>query len=268
MAVPPMTVVQFENGPTKSASSPRPSRRETLSARERLIVALDVTTKEEAAKLVEELGDSVEFYKIGHELILGGDGIALARDLVAAGKQVFLDAKLLDIGNTVERSAANIAALGVTFLTVHGHDSKTMRAAVAGRGESALKLLSVTVMTNLTQDDLSEQGFEMKSDQLVAHRAKLAAGSGFDGVVTSAREAALVRQTVGRDFLIVTPGIRPAGADIGDQARVMTPARAIEAGATRLVVGRPITQADVPKAAAVAIIAEIDAALAAGVGAA
>ena len=232
------------------------------AAKDRLIIALDFADAGEARALVDQIGDAATFYKVGHELIFGGEGIALAGELAGAGKQVFFDAKLLDIGNTVERATANIAKLGATFLTVHGHDRKTMSAAIAGRGASPLKLLAVTVMTNLTQDDLTEQGIEMANDQLVVHRAKLAKECGFDGVIASAKEARLIRDETGPDFLIVTPGIRPEGADIADQARVMTPARAMAAGATHLVVGRPITQAPDPKAATKAIVAEIDQALA------
>lgn len=239
-------------------------RYETMTAAKyRLIIALDFPDADEARALVRRVSNAASVYKVGHELIFGGDGLDLVRELADAGKQVFLDAKLLDIGNTVERSTSKIADLGATLLTVHGHDRKTMSAAVAGRGDSSLKLLAVTVMTNLTQDDLSEQGIEMTSEQLVVHRAKLAAACGFDGVIASAQEATPIRDAVGGNFLIVTPGIRPRGSDVGDQARVMTPAGAITAGATHLVIGRPVTRAEDPKAATEAIIAEIDEALSA-----
>jgi len=227
------------------------------AARDRLIVALDVPGADEARALIKRLGDSVSFYKIGHQLMFGGDGVALARELADAGTKVFFDAKLLDIGATVERGVANIAKLGARFLTVHASDRKTMDAAVAGRGGSDLKLLGVTVMTNLTADDLRDQCIDTDPAELVRHRAKLAAACGFEGVIASAQEAADIRADARDDFLIVTPGIRPAGSDAGDQARVMTPAKAIAAGATHLVVGRPVTQADDPAAVADAIIAEI-----------
>ncbi|MBI1385439.1 MAG: orotidine-5'-phosphate decarboxylase [Rhizobiales bacterium] len=224
---------------------------------ERLIVALDVPTRAAAEALAERIGDAAGVLKIGHELIFGGDGMALARELAAGGQRIFLDAKLLDIANTVEKATANIAATGAHMLTVHGHDGKTLDAAVRGRGASGMKLLAVTVLTNLTDADLTQQGQRMDARELVLHRARLAREAGFDGVIASGEEAADVRAATGADFLIVTPGIRPAGAAAGDQARVMTPARAIAAGATHLVVGRPITEAADPAAAARAIVAEI-----------
>jgi orotidine-5'-phosphate decarboxylase len=158
--------------------------------------------------------------------------------------------KLLDIGNTVERAVANARELGVDFLTVHGHDLKTLRAAVAGRGPSQLKLLAVTVMTNLTEDDLKQQGSRFTPGELVLHRARLAHEAGFDGVIASGQEAAAIRAATGPEFLIVTPGIRLAGGTTDDQERVMTPEHAISAGANHIVVGRPITQADDPVQAA------------------
>jgi orotidine-5'-phosphate decarboxylase len=228
--------------------------------RDRLFVALDVPTVDDARKLVARLGDTVDCYKIGLELVFGG-GLEFAQGLKAAGRTVFLDLKLLDIGNTVERAAANIAQLGFDYLTVHGVDAKTLAAAVKGRGRSNLKLLAVTVLTSLDRADLEQQGIKGTSAaDLVAHRAGLAHQAGFDGVVASGQEAALVRQVVGRDFLVVTPGIRPAGSAEGDQTRVMTPAAAIAAGASHLVIGRPITQAADPKAAAEKILSEMAAA--------
>lgn len=227
---------------------------------DRLFVALDVPTVDDARKLVARLGDTIDCYKVGLELVFGG-GLEFAQGLKAAGRTVFLDLKLLDIGNTVERAAANIARLGFDYLTVHGMDAKTLAAAVKGRGSSKLKLLAVTVLTSLDRVDLEQQGIKsMSAADLVAHRAKLAQHAGFDGVVASGQEATLVRQVVGRDFLVVTPGIRPAGAAEGDQTRVMTPAAAIAAGASHLVVGRPITQAADPKAAAEKILSEMAAA--------
>ena len=227
-----------------------------MLARDRLIVALDVPSRDTAEDLIDTLGDAVSVYKIGLELMMAG-GLGLADILIARGHKVFLDAKFLDIGNTVERATANVARLGASFLTIHGVDRKTMDAAVRGRGSGHTKLLAVTVLTSLDEADLMEQGIQMASEQLVLHRARLAAEAGLDGVIASGHEARKIRETFGPDFLIVTPGIRPAGEDVDDQARVMTPARAIEAGADYLVVGRPITQAADPRAAAEAFIAEI-----------
>ena len=228
----------------------------TLALRDRLIVALDTPTVTEARTLVTALGDSVSFYKIGLELIMNG-GFDLARGLIGDGKRVFLDMKLLDISNTVEKATANAAALGVTFLTVHGTDAKTLAAAVKGRGKSPLKLLAVTVLTSLTRDDLAEQGIAKSPAEMVLHRAGLAKTAGFDGVIASGEEAAPLRRAVPDDFLIVTPGIRLAGGVVGDQARVTTPAKAMADGADYLVVGRPITQAKDPKAAAALVVKDM-----------
>lgn len=233
-----------------------------MQAKDRIIVALDFPTSDEAAKLTQLLGDDVTTYKIGLELLFSG-GLDLANILIAEGKRVFIDAKFLDIGNTVERAVANVAGNGATFLTIHGHDRKTMEAAVRGRGDSRLKLLAVTVMTNLDQNDLQEQGIEMSTQQLALHRAALARQCGFDGVIASGHEARSIRETVGDDFHIITPGIRLAGSDAGDQMRIMTPAHAIEAGADHLVIGRPITQAADPVEAARKIIGDVEQALSA-----
>ena len=229
-------------------------------ARMRLIVALDVASVEEALSLIDKLGDSVGVYKIGLELLFSG-GFALASELAAHGGRVFVDAKLLDIEATVERATASVARSGAEFLTVHATDRKTLNAAARGRGDSRLKLLGVTVLTNLDAADLVQQGTDIPPAELVLHRAMLAKEAGFDGVVASGQEAASIRTAAGPDFLIVTPGIRPAGSAAGDQARIVTPASAIAAGADYLVVGRPITAAPDPRAAAEAIIAEIDSAL-------
>lgn len=220
-----------------------------LTAKDRLIVALDMPTLEEAYRLVATLDDSVHFYKVGLELLFAG-GLNFARDLKSRGKRVFLDMKLHDIGNTVERAVANAAELDVDFLTVHGTDRKMLRAAAAGRSDSSLKILAVTVLTNLTADDLKEQGCAMSPAELVSHRARLAADAGCDGVIASGLEAARVREAVGPGFLIVTPGIRLSGSATDDQERVATPETAILDGADYIVVGRPITQADDPKTAA------------------
>jgi orotidine-5'-phosphate decarboxylase len=218
----------------------------TPTAKDRLIVALDMPTVEEAQRLVAKLGDAVNFYKVGLELLFAG-GLELARVLKGQHKHVFLDMKLLDIGNTVERAVANATEFGVDFLTVHGHDLKTMRAAVAGRGAAKTKLLAVTVLTSLTAEDLQQQGSSLSPADLVLRRAKLARESGFDGVIASGQEASRIREAIGPGFLIVTPGIRLTGSATDDQERVATPDRAIAAGADYIVVGRPITQADDPR---------------------
>lgn len=233
--------------------------------RDRLIVALDLPSVGEARDLVEVLGEEVSFYKIGLELILSGEeaesGLGLVGELVDRGKRVFLDAKILDIPNTVERSVARVAELGAAFLTIHGHDRKTLEAALAGRGDSSLKLLAVTVLTSLSGGDLEEQGITpqlaTESGALVLHRAKLAQQSGFDGVIASGQEAAIVRAATAPQFLIVTPGIRLPGSDAGDQQRIMTPESAILAGADYIVVGRPINAAGDPRAAAATFIRQI-----------
>lgn len=225
--------------------------------RSRLFVALDVPTVERARALVERLGSDVVCYKVGLELLFGG-GLAFARELASAGKHVFLDMKLLDIPNTVEKATANIAGLGLGYLTVHATDRKTLDAAVKGRGGSSLKLLGVTVLTSLDAKDLREQGIAgLDATALVVHRAKLAKAAGFDGVIASGQEAGAVRAAVGPDFLIVTPGIRLIEGADADQARVLTPAKAIAAGASHLVVGRPITEATDPAAVARRIVADI-----------
>lgn len=229
-------------------------------ARNKLIVALDVPTVEEAENLIGRLGDDVSVYKIGLELVMAG-GLELARRLIREGKQVFLDMKFLDIGHTVERAVANAAELGVTYLTIHGHDRKTLDAAVVGRGSSGMKLLAVTVLTNLTAADLEIQGNRLSPADLVLHRAQLARACGVDGIVASGQEADMVRREVGSDFLIVTPGIRLPGSALDDQQRVMTPDSAVAAGADLIVVGRPITRADDPADAARAFVAHIAEAL-------
>ena len=226
----------------------------------RLIVALDVPNVEEAKALIEALGDSVGVYKIGLELLFSG-GFELARELASQGRSVFIDAKLLDIEATVERATAAIARTGAEFLTVHALDAKTLDAAVRGRAGSKLRLLGVTVLTNLDRDDLKEQGVDRSPKQLAVYRAMLAQEAGFDGVVASGEEAAALRQALGPGVLIVTPGIRPKGAERHDQTRSITPAEAVAAGADYIVVGRPITRAPDPRSAAEAIVREIASAL-------
>ncbi|WP_363346578.1 orotidine-5'-phosphate decarboxylase [Methylocystis echinoides] len=222
-------------------------------ARDRLIVALDVDTVEAARALVTTLGDAVSFYKIGMELAYGG-GLALAQELKDAGKRVFIDLKLHDIGATVERATRQIARMGMDFLTIHAYP-QTMAAARAGAGD--LKLLAVTVMTSYDDADLQEAGFAFGVADLVARRAAQAKAAGVDGLILSPLELSAIRPLVGPQMLLVTPGVRPAGADAGDQKRVMTPAQAIAASANHIVVGRPITRAADPRRAAEAIVAEI-----------
>ncbi|MCX7899980.1 MAG: orotidine-5'-phosphate decarboxylase [Methylocystis sp.] len=230
--------------------------------RDRLIVALDVESVDDARALVSTLGAAVGFYKIGMELAYGG-GLVLARELKDAGKRVFLDLKLHDIGATVERATRQVARLGVDFLTVHAY-RQTMEAARLGAVQSgagdALKLLAVTVMTSYDDEDLEEAGYAFGVDDLVVRRALQAKRAGIDGLILSPLEVAAIRGLVGPEMLLVTPGVRPAGADKGDQKRVMTPAEAIRAGANHLVIGRPITHAEDPRRAADAIVAEIAAA--------
>jgi orotidine-5'-phosphate decarboxylase len=232
-----------------------------LNPRERLIVALDVSSFSEAQPLVANLGDAVEFYKIGYQLGFAvghgaASGIELAKLLVDEGKQVFLDMKLHDIGNTVARGVESIARMGVSFLTVHAYP-QTMHAAVDARGDSGLRILAVTVLTSYDDADLAAAGYDFTVPELVAERAAQARDIGIDGLVTSAEEVASLRPVIGDRMVLVTPGIRPAGAAPGDQKRIMTPFAAIKAGADYLVVGRPIVAAANPKAAAEAIVAEI-----------
>lgn len=225
-------------------------------AASRIFVALDLASVEAARAMVAQLSPPITRFKIGLELIYAG-GVDLARELAADGHEIFLDAKLLDIGNTVERATTQIAALGARYLTIHATDTKTMTAAVRGRGDSGLRLLGVTVMTNLDFRDLNEQGVLRSPREMVLHRARLALEAGLDGVIASPQEAGALRETFGASLEIVTPGVRPAGTQAGDQSRTATPTEAIAAGADKLVIGRPITAADDPSAAAAAIIDEI-----------
>ena len=227
--------------------------------RDRLIVALDVPSVKDAETMVARLGDAVSFYKIGYQLAFAG-GLELAPVLVRAGKQIFLDLKLHDIGNTVARGVESVAKLGATFLTVHAYP-QTMHAAVDARKGSELRILAVTVLTSYDDADLAAAGYDFTVPELVAERAAQARDVGVDGLVCSAEEAAHLRSIVGSAMRLVTPGIRPSGAANGDQKRVMTPAAAIESGADYLVVGRPILAATDPKAAADAIVAEMRAAV-------
>ncbi len=226
-----------------------------MEPRDRLIVALDVSSIAEAEAMVARLGDAVSFYKIGYQLAFAG-GLPFAHDLIGMGKKVFVDLKLHDIGNTVAKGVESVAKLGATFLTVHAYP-QTMHAAVDARKGSALRILAVTVLTSYDDADLAAAGYDFTVSELVAERAAQARDIGVDGLVCSAEEAARLRIIASAGMVLVTPGIRPAGVDKGDQKRIATPASAIAAGADHLVVGRPVIAAADPKAAAEAIIAEI-----------
>jgi orotidine-5'-phosphate decarboxylase len=231
-----------------------------IASRDRLIVPLDLPGIAAAEAMIARLGDSVTFYKIGYQLAYAG-GLPLVRQLVDAGKKVFVDLKLHDIGNTVARGVESIAKSGATFLTVHAYP-QTMKAAVEGRAGSGLKILAVTVLTSYDDGDLHAAGYRLGVSDLAEARAQQAQILGVDGLVCSPEEASALRKIVGHQMSLVTPGIRPAGSAVGDQKRIMTPARAIAAGADYLVVGRPILEAADPKASADAIQAEIKQALA------
>lgn len=232
-----------------------------LLADPRLIVGLDVPSVEDAHALVRRIGDGVSFYKVGLTLLACPGGVAFAHALRAMGKTVFQDWKLHDIGAQVEGAARSVAEGGCDLLTVHA-EPQVMRAAVKGRGGTDTKILAVTVMTSLSDADLAEIGYASGAAALVETRVRQALDCGVDGVVSSPLEAARVREiavAAGRpDFLIVTPGVRPAGADKGDQQRVSTPAEALRAGATHLVVARPVIAAEDPVMAAARIAAEMD----------
>ncbi len=226
-----------------------------IAPKDRLILALDVPSVDAARSLIGRLGDAVSFYKIGYQLAFA-NGLPLAQELIGAGKQVFLDLKLHDIGNTVAKGVESVARLGATFLTVHAYP-QTMHAAVDASAGSGLRVLAVTVLTSYDDGDLAAAGYDFTVPELVAERAAQARDIGVHGLVSSAEEAANLRPIVGAKMVLVTPGIRPSGAAAGDQKRVMTPAKAVAAGADYLVVGRPILEASDPKAAAEAIVGEI-----------
>jgi len=230
-----------------------------LRGRERLIVALDFPSVAEAEHLVVSLGDSVTFYKVGYQLAFAG-GIDFARALAGAGKRIFLDLKLHDIGNTVAKGVESVARLGAAFLSVHAYP-QTMHAAVDACAGTDLRLLAITVLTSYSDADLAAAGYDFTVAELARERAEQARDIGMHGLVCSGHEVSVLRPIAGGSMVLVTPGIRPAGADAGDQKRVMTPAAAISAGADYLVVGRPITAAADPNAAAEAVIADIAAAL-------
>lgn len=223
--------------------------------RNRLIVALDVPTVRDAEAVIRDVEGAASFYKIGYQLAYAG-GLGFARELAQQGKRVFLDLKLHDIGNTVGKGVESIVKLGMSFLTVHAYP-QTMQAALDARRGSALKILAVTILTSYDDCDVAEAGYVGSAREQVRRRAEKARALGIDGIVCSAEESALLRPLIGRDCLLVTPGIRPAGAEAGDQKRVMTPAAAIAAGSDYLVIGRPITAVPDPQAAADAIVREV-----------
>jgi orotidine-5'-phosphate decarboxylase len=243
------------NAAVRATSVERDDMSDQVQPRDRLIVALDLPSLTDAEAMVARLGDSASFYKIGMELTYAG-GLSLAERLVADGKKVFIDLKLHDIPNTVERAARQIAKLGASFLTVHAYP-QSMKAALAGVAGSELKLLAVTVMTSYDDADLAEAGFAFGVRDLVTRRALQAKEAGIHGLVMSPEEAEAIRKVVGESMTLVTPGIRPAGEALRDQKRIMTPALAIAGGADHLVVGRPVTEAKDPAAVAEQIVADI-----------
>ena len=225
---------------------------------DRLIVALDVPNALEGLQMADRLGDAVSFYKIGLGMLTGG-GLALANELKQDhGKRIFLDMKLFDIGATVEAAVRGLAQFDLDFLTVHG-DPHVVRAAKEGAAESGMKILAVTILTSLDRNDLNDSMIrDGDIPDLVTERAERAFNAGADGVIASPNEAAMIRALPeAADRLIVTPGVRPAGADLGDQKRVATPANALANGADHIVVGRPVWRADNPRSAAEAILTEI-----------
>jgi orotidine-5'-phosphate decarboxylase len=220
-----------------------------------LIIALDVETAEQARELVARLGDDASFYKVGMELYASA-GMDFVRELIGQGKQVFLDLKMYDIGETVKRAVAQVARLGVTLTTVHG-SGPVMRAAVEGRGTAALKLLGVTVLTSFDKEDLADLGYPCEVSDLVKLRVRKAMEARIDGLVCSPLEVAAVRQITGPAAVLVTPGVRSAGAGKGDQKRVATPAEAMRDGSSYLVIGRQVTRAADPRDEVRKILAEI-----------
>ncbi len=233
-----------------------------MTPKKRLIVALDVPTRADADALADALSGDVSWFKIGLELY-SSEGPGLVRDYTAAGRKIFVDLKLHDIPATVGRATQRLAGLGAGLLTIHSAGGKAMMeaaveaAAQGAGGDERLRILAVTVLTSLEQSDLGDVGVDKKISDLVVQRAQLAAAAGCDGVVASPHEAAALRAVLPKDFLIVTPGVRPAGAALGDQKRVMTPAKAREAGADMIVVGRPVRDAASPSVAAKSILEEL-----------
>src|SRR5216684_1581832 len=230
-----------------------------IPPRERLIVALDVSSAREAVKIVASLVDSVQTYKVGLQLYTA-EGPQMVRDLVGSGRRVFLDLKYHDIPNTVAAAVREAAKLGVSMLTVHASGgTKMLQAAVeaAREKDSGPQILAVSVLTSMDDQDLNEIGVHGQVVDQVVWLASLALEAGCSGVVSSAQEVKTLREKLGTDFLAITPGVRPAGTAHGDQARVTTPAEAIAAGATHIVVGRPITEAANPAEAAAKILQEL-----------
>jgi orotidine-5'-phosphate decarboxylase len=225
--------------------------------RERLIVALDVSTAAEAQKLVARIGDAAGIYKVGLQLFTA-EGPSVVRDLISSGRRVFLDLKLHDIPTTVALAVKSAAELRVDMLTIHGSGGSAMLRAATEAAAGRMKLLAVTVLTSLNDEDMQEIGVSGRVSDQVLRMAALAQSAGCQGVVTSPRESLMVRKALGEGFAIVTPGIRPAGAESNDQERTATPAQAISNGASHIVVGRPITHAADPAKAAAAIISEME----------
>jgi orotidine-5'-phosphate decarboxylase len=225
--------------------------------RERLIVALDVSNAAEAQRLVQRVGDAAGIYKVGLQLFTA-EGPSLVRDLVHSGKRIFLDLKLHDIPNTVAHAVKSAVELGVHMLTVHASGGAAMLHAATEAAAGRINILGVTVLTSLNDEDMQEIGISGRVSDQVLRMASLAQSAGCQGIVTSPREALMVRKALGEGFAIVTPGIRPAGAETNDQQRIATPAQAIGNGASHIVVGRPITHAADPAQAAQAIIAEME----------
>jgi orotidine-5'-phosphate decarboxylase len=232
-----------------------------MIGKDRLIVALDVPTVDEARALVKQIGDAACFYKIGLELLYNG-GLDLARELIGAGHDIFIDAKLHDIPNTVERATRQISQLGATLLTVHAYP-QTMQAALAGRESSKLKIIGVTILTSMAEADAKAAGYDKPIPELVKLRAEAAKKTGIDGIVCAPQEARAARQILGGSALVVTPGIRMTDEAAGDQSRVETPSSALKNGASHIVVGRPITRSSDPRKAALAILADMTQGLAA-----
>jgi orotidine-5'-phosphate decarboxylase len=243
---------------TVSHPVPAGSTLQQNDPRQKLIVALDVSSAAAAQKIVAAVGDSAHTYKVGMQLYTAV-GPQIVRDLVESGRNVFLDLKYHDIPNTVAKAVAEAAKLGVSMLTVHAAGSgKMLRAAVdAAQARSGLMVLAVTVLTSMDEHDIETIGVRGTVQDSVSRLAAIALANGCQGIVTSAREASTVRAELGHNFAIVTPGVRPAGSSVEDQVRVVTPAEAIAAGATHIVVGRPITAAMDPAAEARAILSQI-----------
>jgi orotidine-5'-phosphate decarboxylase len=246
----------------RTATMAQPLLKKDIPTSERLIVALDVDSKEQAKRLVAELGDAVCFYKVGLGLQFRG-GIDLAQELKAQGKKVFLDSKIYDVEATTKAAVQSIAAMGVDFTTIHGNTS-ILREAVAGRGDTSLKLFAITVLTSLDDADMHEMGYTVSVEKMVAYKTRSAMAAGCDGVITSGLEAAMVRDIADQtasSLLIVTPGIRSAGVSRDEQKRVATPEGAIKAGADYIVMGRQILRARNPQDEAKRILHTIDSAL-------